>query len=542
MWKTTLVVFLFAGLMRNAEGNCTEVHSTWANQYTGLLYTFQMYAGNSSSLVLEISEPSGPTTTTFVFIPANCSIKTESVFSVGCYYSSEILTLNISATTPLAKSLNASKIVLRDFWTCTNITLTVADCNSEVSSVGVVVHPSNPVFNGVGEFGCSAPDAKLFYSNSTQLINNKTTCQSNTSWAGQQDLQCWQAPNSTITIGPNFLVAGGILTANCLYTNIIPIGNKTIYYIGNLTFTLPKGELLSHTLKASDNGIEISCQALTPYTEMFKTFGRSNVKQLSVAYPPYQANPHQVTCSWQIGQSGSCIISYHVNPPNSTLTITKNGSQVTNDATAEIPSNKPEQTFRFVRSLVTIKDNGSYVFNVTSNIFPDEPLLVDVDIIVSNFILTTAAQPVNSTIIVTSSTDVGAIVGGIIGGLFAVFIFTALGMYCYRNHNIYISKGTLGCLPTIDERVSSSNGNVNDGLNTSGEGFYIEPMNAGNQAKPQPAIPVNGNISMEDNVMVKFKEDSYIELSPMEDRVSSSRSQEYETPIQREATYEVITK
>ncbi|XP_076799923.1 uncharacterized protein LOC143445017 [Clavelina lepadiformis] len=153
----------------------------------------------------------------------------------------------------------------------------------------VIVDATSRIFNSPGKFACSN-GGDLFYSNGTMMTSTDTTCLISAEWSGQYNLQCWTAPNVSISsssIEDNKLtvIEGNDLNLTCNYNDVIPPGNISRFYIDGNSYARTQGEpfTLSSSQK-SDNNKVVSCQAVTPYTDVHPTSGRSSEYALDVLY------------------------------------------------------------------------------------------------------------------------------------------------------------------------------------------------------------------------------------------------------------------
>ncbi|CAK8677363.1 unnamed protein product [Clavelina lepadiformis] len=222
-------------------------------------------------------------------------------------------------------------------------TRTVQDCPSSLP-YGVVITSSSQTYQASGMFSC--PTGDLFYSNGTALPSGDTTCLANAEWSGQDNLQCWMAPSVTLASssidGDKLTVLEeNDLAVTCNYDDVIPDGNTSRFNVGGNTNTRTQEEpFILSTLQRSDNNKIFLCQAVTPYTDLNPTNGRSSEYTLNVLYisesiankiatsqfviessesnyllrsdqqltmncNPSDANP-PATCSWQLCSDSSC--------------------------------------------------------------------------------------------------------------------------------------------------------------------------------------------------------------------------------------------
>ncbi|XP_076802433.1 uncharacterized protein LOC143446603 [Clavelina lepadiformis] len=163
------------------------------------------------------------------------------------------------------------------------ITRTVQECPTSLSD-GVTITSPSQTYQASGKFSC--PTGDLFYSNGTALPSSDTTCLTNAEWRGQDNLQCWTAPNATLT-GDLNIVENNDITLTCDYNvTVIPSGTSSIFYFDNIGYTLEKEYAFTLHLQREDNMKPISCQAITPYTEIYNNTGRSLNETVNVLYAP----------------------------------------------------------------------------------------------------------------------------------------------------------------------------------------------------------------------------------------------------------------
>ncbi|XP_076803093.1 uncharacterized protein LOC143447054 isoform X2 [Clavelina lepadiformis] len=224
------------------------------------------------------------------------------------------------------------------------ISRTVQDCNSSLP-YDVIMDASSRVFNSPGYFVCSN-GGELVYSYGEKVTSEDTICLASAKWSGQDNLQCWTAPNVTLASssieGGNQLtvVEGNDLTLTCDYNDVIPSGSISRFYFGENSFTRIKGEPFALPAQRSDDSKIVSCQAVSPYTDLYPASGKSPEYELDVLYisssvtnkietsqyvieasesnyllrsdqqltmncTPSDANP-PATCSWQLCSDSSC--------------------------------------------------------------------------------------------------------------------------------------------------------------------------------------------------------------------------------------------
>ncbi|XP_076801205.1 uncharacterized protein LOC143445776 isoform X1 [Clavelina lepadiformis] len=183
------------------------------------------------------------------------------------------------------------------------ITRTVQNCPPSLP-YDVVITSSSQTYQASGMFSC--PSGDLFYSNGTALPSSDTTCLVNAKWSGQDNLQCWMAPSVTLassSIDGNKLtvVEGNDLTLACNYDDVIPAGDTSRFYIGGNRNPMNQGEpFILFTLQRTDNNKVVSCQAVTPYTDLYPASGRSSEYTLNVLYVPDTVNIKAVLTDFTI--------------------------------------------------------------------------------------------------------------------------------------------------------------------------------------------------------------------------------------------------
>ncbi|CAK8677408.1 unnamed protein product [Clavelina lepadiformis] len=326
-----------------------------------------------------------------------------------------------------------------------SLNLTIKNCNVSLSN-GVIVDATSRIFNSPGTFACSNR-GDLFYSNSTMLTSSDTTCLESAEWSGQDNLQCWTAPNVTLnssSIEGNKLtvIEGNDLNLTCNYDNVVPAGNNSRFYISgeNLrrarTNKLSKGnQFILSSLQRSDNNKVVSCQAVTPYTDVYPTSGKSSEYELDVLY--FAKQNTAPTFLWYTNQTGKSNVVFRSNPNSVFVSLTKHGQPVANDESMTINSNPDDkQTFVFSRTQVTSSDNGTYTLTVQSSnkdIFPDNVQII--------FHIIVADEPPP-----TPGLSLGAIIGISCGGA-VVIICVAVCVICkWRRGSKKKSKGISFCV------------------------------------------------------------------------------------------------
>ncbi|CAK8677367.1 unnamed protein product [Clavelina lepadiformis] len=289
-------------------------------------------------------------------------------------------------------------------------------------------------------FSCSTGD--LFYSNGTAPSSSDTICLANTEWSGSDTLQCWSAPNVTLT-GDLNIVEFDDITLTCDYDDtVIPSVTSSIFYFDNRGYTLEKEIAFTLQLQREDNMKPISCQVTTPYTEIYNNTGRSLTETVNVLYistqvtnkiqtsqyvieasesnyllrsdqqltmncTPSDANP-PATCSWQLCSDsrcqipidGGCHISVDLNV-SSNVTCTA-GNIVGNLSSAkklvDVIPEKRQVYFNVTGSNVTNNGNSSLTT------YLGESIMVSCNILYQNKLNTTHRITLpNNSVIVQSS-------------------------------------------------------------------------------------------------------------------------------------------
>ncbi|XP_076801241.1 uncharacterized protein LOC143445802 [Clavelina lepadiformis] len=269
-----------------------------------------------------------------------------------------------------------------------SLNLTIKNCNVSLP-YDVIVDATSRIFNSPGTFACSN-GGDLFYSNGKTLTSSDTTCLASAEWSGQDNLQCWTAPsvtlNSSSIKGKKLtVVEGNDLNLTCNYNDVIPAGNTSQFYISgeNLrrarTNNLSKGDqFILFSLQRNDNNKVVSCQAVTPYTDLYPTSGRSSEYKIDVLY--FAKQNTAPTFLWYTNQTGKSNVVFFSNPNSVFVSLTKNGQPVANDESMTINSNPGDkQTFVFSRTQVISSDNGTYTLTVQSSnkdIFPDHVQII----------------------------------------------------------------------------------------------------------------------------------------------------------------------
>ncbi|XP_076800662.1 uncharacterized protein LOC143445444 [Clavelina lepadiformis] len=295
-----------------------------------------------------------------------------------------------------------------------SLKLTIRDCHESLSD-GVKVDAISRIFNSPGKFACSN-GGKLYYSNGAMLTSSDTTCLASSEWSGQDNLQCWTAPSVTLASSlikgrKLTVVEGNDLILTCSYNDVIPVGNTSQFYLGGKGYTKTQGRAFTLSSLQSDNNKVVSCQAVTPYTDLYPTSGRSSEYELDVLYKPKtvvmkvklsrytiptkdgyllrsnkkvsimcypsKANPSP-TCTWNfpsvtskpISSTQGCKISYHLSQSSvvSCIALNRAGSSSSNELNITVVPEKRKLEFIVTGKNVT-KDDGimtSYVGEIVT--------------------------------------------------------------------------------------------------------------------------------------------------------------------------------
>ncbi|XP_076801211.1 uncharacterized protein LOC143445779 [Clavelina lepadiformis] len=313
------------------------------------------------------------------------------------------------------------------------INRTVQDCNSSLP-YDVIVDATSRIFNSSGTFACSN-GGDLFYSNGTMLTSSDTTCLASAEWSGQDNLQCWTAPNVSLAsslIDGNKLtvVKGDDLNLTCNYNDVIPAGNTSRFYIGGKSYNRTQGEpFILSSLQRTDNNKVVSCQAVTPYIDVYLASGRSSEYTLDVLYAATQ-DDKLPTCNWNLNETGICSVVIFSNPNSQFVSLSKNGSSVASDGSMTIEStgDQGQQTFTFTRTQVTNSDNGRYeliVKSSTSSLFSNSVLYFDIEVVDNT---DGNGEPPG-----TPGLSTGAIAGIIAGVVVVILCAAGYGVYRWRS-------------------------------------------------------------------------------------------------------------
>ncbi|CAK8677361.1 unnamed protein product [Clavelina lepadiformis] len=253
-----------------------------------------------------------------------------------------------------------------------SVTRLVQDCPSSLP-YAVVVTSSSQTYQASGMFSC--PTGDLFYSNGTALPSGDTVCLANAEWSGQDTLQCWSASDPFMT--GNLIVPEGDTTSlNCNYDEtVFPEVTSSIFYFDELGYIVSKGEMFHLKLEKEDNMKPISCQVVTPYTQIYNDTGRSRVEHVNVQY-----------------------------------------KAVSNDGKDIVFSNGYEQHYLYTRNQVTSSDEGTYKLTL-SHLLPPYNYTIEFDITVVNI------YPL------PTPDKTGAIVGGTVAAVALICITVVVALY-----------------------------------------------------------------------------------------------------------------
>ncbi|XP_076801175.1 uncharacterized protein LOC143445755 isoform X2 [Clavelina lepadiformis] len=312
------------------------------------------------------------------------------------------------------------------------INRTVQECSSSLP-YDVIVNATSRIFNSPGKFACSN-GGDLFYSNGTMLTSSDTTCLASAEWIGQDNLQCWTATNVTLassSIDGNKLtvVEGNDLTLTCNYDDVIPAGDTSRFYIGRNSYTRTQGlPFILSPIQRSDNNKIVSCQAITPYTDLYPASARSSEYTLDVFYisssvinkietsqfvieasesnyllrsdrqltmncTPSDANP-PATCSWQLcsdsrcqtlTSDGGCLITVDLNASSNVTCAAENivGNVTSAEQTVNVVPAERQVQFNVTGSNVT--NDGS----INSTTYLGESIMISCSVSYENELNTT---------------------------------------------------------------------------------------------------------------------------------------------------------
>ncbi|CAK8676675.1 unnamed protein product [Clavelina lepadiformis] len=166
-----------------------------------------------------------------------------------------------------------------------HLELAIKNCSSALP-YNVVANATSRIFNSIGRFSCSN-GGELFYSNGTVKASSDTTCLVSAKWSGQDNLQCWTAPevnlaSSSLEGNKLTVIEGDYLNLTCNYMDVVPSGNTSRFFVGNVSYTKSQGEYFTLTPTRNHSGKIVSCQAVTPYTEVYASRGRTPNYKLEV--------------------------------------------------------------------------------------------------------------------------------------------------------------------------------------------------------------------------------------------------------------------
>ncbi|XP_076799913.1 uncharacterized protein LOC143445008 [Clavelina lepadiformis] len=295
-----------------------------------------------------------------------------------------------------------------------SVTVLVQDCPTSLS-YGIVITSSFRTYQASGMFSC--PKGDLFYSNGTELPSGDTVCLVNAEWKGQENLQCWKASDALIT-GNLIVPEGDSISLTCNYDDtIIPKATSSIFYFDKIGYLITKDEIFRMELKKEDNMKPISCQVVTPYTQIYNNTGRSSVEYVNVQYSPYQVV--NTSCSWTIDKTEVCDIWFFSNPEMKFVSLSLNDKAVSNDGKDIVFSNGYEQHYLYTRNQVTSSDEGTYNL-ILSSLLPPYNYSIEFDIAVVNI-----DQP-------PTPDNTGAIVGGTVAAVALICITVVLALYVTR--------------------------------------------------------------------------------------------------------------
>ncbi|XP_076799922.1 uncharacterized protein LOC143445016 [Clavelina lepadiformis] len=319
----------------------------------------------------------------------------------------------------------------------TPVNRTVQDCPSSFP-YGVVITSSSQTYPASGMFSC--PSGDLFYSNGTAPPSGDTVCLVNAEWKGQENLQCWKAFDASIT-GNLIVPEGDSISLTCNYDDtIIPKATSSIIYFDKIGYLITKDEIFRMELKKEDNMKPVSCQVVTPYTQIYNDTGRSRVEYVNVQYGPYKVV--NTSCSWTIDKTEVCDISLFSNPEMKFISLSLNDEAVSNDGKDIVFSNGYEQHYLYTRNQVTSRDEGTY--NLTlSHLLPPYNYSIEFDVTVVN--IDQLPTPDNT----------GAIVGGTVAAVALICITVVLALYITRRQPTPNGKGTSRMSPVTAPEMSN---------------------------------------------------------------------------------------
>ncbi|XP_076799915.1 uncharacterized protein LOC143445010 [Clavelina lepadiformis] len=379
--------------------------------------------------------------------------------------------------------------------------MNISDCNSSLP-YDVIVDATSKIFSSPGKFTCSN-GGELFYSNGAMLTSSDTTCLASAEWSGEDTLQCWTAPNvslaSSLSDGNKLTVLEGDgFHLTCNYNDVIPAGNTSRFYIGGKSYNTTQGEqLILSSLQRSDNNKVISCQAVTPYTDVYPgSSGRSLEYIVDVLYAATQDDKIP-TCNWNLNETEICSVVFFSNPNSLFISLSKNGSSVAGDVlmTIESTGDQGQQTFTFTRTQVTNSDNGRYELTVkssSSSLFSNSVLLFHIEVVDNT---DGNGEPPG-----TPGLSTGAI-AGIIAGVVVLIL-------CAAGYGVY--------------RWSATQKKICDYLKYGSQSNEMYPTVSGNRVlTDQPGyIDVDGNYSIQIN---SDNQRNYEVVGPAEEILSNTK-------------------
>ncbi|XP_076800476.1 uncharacterized protein LOC143445329 [Clavelina lepadiformis] len=152
---------------------------------------------------------------------------------------------------------------------------------------------------------------------------------------------------------------GSKLSLTCEYNDTLPVGNSSLFYVGkNLFKEVLKGKLFTKNISVDDHNKSISCQAVTPFTKLYNTTGRSKQYSLNVLFNPFQKRITE--CNWFTEKNESCAVPFLSNPDAKFVALLKNDQLINRSfGNLESEGNK-KQIFHFNKDDVVLDDEGTY--------------------------------------------------------------------------------------------------------------------------------------------------------------------------------------
>ncbi|CAK8678037.1 unnamed protein product [Clavelina lepadiformis] len=249
--------------------------------------------------------------------------------------------------------------LVSDFIGLTNssLILSITDCPTNFPN-GLIVESLAAEYNATGSFNCSS-GKELFYYNSTKPAFNVTTCHTSFKWKNENVFQCWSAPDPVSIKGNLTAMNGSKLSLTCEYNDTLPVGNSSLFYVGkNLFKEVLKGKLFTKSISVDDHNKSISCQAVTPFTKLYNTTGRSKQYSLNVLFNPFQKDITE--CNWFTEKDEDCAVPFLSNPDAKFVALWKNDQLINRSfGNLESEGNK-KQIFHFNKDDVVLDDEGSY--------------------------------------------------------------------------------------------------------------------------------------------------------------------------------------